>query len=74
MSPETITRENTLFIKISQNAQVYNERDCGWWDDAVCGGLVALVGIPRPGSACPDSDSLGKLYKAMDSEESAFPL
>ena len=64
--PEIITPEYSLFIKILQNVQVCSEKDNGWQDEAVYGGLIAMKDIPRLGSLFPDSDSLGTLFKAME--------
>jgi len=65
-SPEAITPEYSLFIKISQNVLACSEKDSGWQDEAVYGGLIAMRDVPRLGSLPPDSDSLGMLFKAME--------
>jgi len=66
VSPEIITPESSLFIKILQNVQNCGEKDNGWQDEAVYGGLIAMKDIPRLGSFFPDSNSLGTLFKAME--------
>ena len=66
-SPEIVTTpEYSLFIKILQSVQACSEKDNGWQDEAVYGGLIAMKDIPRLGSLFPDSESLGTLFKAME--------
>jgi len=65
VSPE-ITPESSLFVKILRNVQACSEKDNGWQDEAVYGGLIAMKDIPRLGSFFPDSNSLGTLFKAME--------
>jgi len=69
ISPETITPENILFIKISQNVQGCTKEDGGWQDDAVYGGLIAMRDIPGLGSFLPDTDTLGMLFKATEKSQ-----
>ena len=64
--PEIITPEDSLFINILQNIQTCSDKDNGWQDEAVYGGLVAMKDIPRLGSLFPDSGSLRTLFKAME--------
>ena len=66
VSPEIITPEHSLFIKILQNIQACGEKNNGWQDEAVYGGLITMKDIPRLGTFSPDSNSLGTLFKAMD--------
>jgi len=66
MVPETTTPEYALFSKILQNVQACSERDNGWQDEAVYGGLIAIQDIPRLGCLIPDSDFFGTLFKAME--------
>jgi len=68
-SPENITREYTLFMKISQNIRVCSEQEGGWQDEAVYGGLIAMKDIPELGSFLPNTDSLGMLFKAMEKSQ-----
>ena len=69
-SPETTTSEYTLFTKILQNVKTCREREGGWQDDAVYGGLTAMRDIPQLGSFHPDRDFLVTLSKAMESGNS----
>ena len=64
-SPVTPNQEHPLFVKISQNVQSRSERQGGWQDDAVYGGLVAMRDIPQLGLYLPDSNFLETLSKAM---------
>jgi hypothetical protein len=67
--PETPNLEDPLFIKISQNVQACSEKEGGWHDDAVYGGLIAMKGIPQLGSCLPDEKFLETLSKAMKKGE-----
>ena len=68
-SPETITPEYILFIKLLQNIQACSKGDDGWQDEAVYGGLIAMRDIPRLGSCLPDSGSFETLYEAMEKSQ-----
>ena len=68
-SPETITPEYILFIKVLQNVQACSKTDSGWQDEAAYGGLIAMRDIPRLGSCLPDSDTLETLYEAMEKSQ-----
>jgi len=65
-SQETTAPEEAFFIKILQNVQTCSEKENGWEDEAVYGGLIAARDIPRLGYLFPDIDSLGTLFKAME--------
>ena len=58
--------EYALFIKILQNVRARITQGCGWEDEAVYGGLIAIRDIPRLGSFPPDNDFLGGLFEAME--------
>ena len=65
-TPLGAATEYPLFTKILQNVKTCSEREGGWQDDAVYGGLVAMRDIPQLGSFHPDRDFLGTLSKAME--------
>ena len=65
-SPEITTPEYSLFIKVLQNVQACSEKDGGWQDEIVCGGLIAMKDIPRLGTFFPGRDFLGTLFRAME--------
>jgi hypothetical protein len=68
-SPATPNQEHPLFVKISQNVQSRSERQGGWQDDAVYGGLVAMRDIPQLGSCLPDDRFIETLSRAMMKNE-----
>jgi len=63
------TPEYILFSKILKNVQTCIEREGGWQDEAVYGGLIAIRDIPRPGSFLPEVEFLRTLSKAMEKEK-----
>ena len=68
MSPEIVTQES-LFIKILQNIRACSEKDDGWQDEAVYGGLIAMKDIPQLGSLFLDENSLGTLFKVLEEDK-----
>ena len=67
---EIPTPEYVLFSKIMRNVRACVEKEGGWQEEVVYGGLVAIRDIPRLGSCLPEGDSLRTLSKAMEKEES----
>ena len=69
VTSESPTPEYTLFSKIMRNVRTCIEKESGWQDEAVYGGLIAIRDIPRLGTCLPDRDCIRTLSKAMEKEE-----
>ena len=65
---EIPTPDHILFDKIMRNICTCVEKESGWQDEAVYGGLIAMRDIPRLRSYLPEDDSLQMLSKAMEKE------
>jgi len=65
----TPTPEYILFSKIMKNVQTCIEREGGWKDEAVYGGLIAARDTPRLGSFLPEVEFFRTLSGAMEKEE-----
>ena len=63
---ETSAPEDTLFSKIVKNVQTCIEREIGWQDEAVYGGLITMRDNPPLGPCPPDGDVLQTLYDVME--------
>jgi len=61
--------EYILFSKILKNVQTCIEREGGWQDEAVYGGLIAIRDIPRLGSFLPGVEFLQTLSNLMEKEK-----
>ena len=66
---ETPAIGDDLFCKIMYNVRACVEKEGGWWDEAVYGGLIAIRDIPRLGSCLPTAKSLQTLSEAMEGGE-----
>jgi hypothetical protein len=69
VSSETPTAEDVLFGKIMDNVRTCVEKEDGWRDEAVYGGLIAIRDIPGLGSCLPKVESLRTLSGAMEKGE-----
>ena len=67
-TPPGAATEYPLFTKILQNVKTCSEREGGWQDDAVYGGLIAMRDIPQLGSFHPGLDFLETLSRAMEKD------
>ncbi|KAF9778756.1 hypothetical protein BJ322DRAFT_489434 [Thelephora terrestris] len=61
--------EYTLLQRISMNVKVCSDRDGGWRDEAVYGGLVAIRDICRLGPCLPEVGFLQTLAEAMEEDK-----
>ncbi|KAF9642148.1 hypothetical protein BDM02DRAFT_2540649 [Thelephora ganbajun] len=66
VASETYTPENALFGKILKNIKICVEKEGGWQDEAVYGGLIVIRDIPRLGSYLPEVGFLETLSDAME--------
>ena len=48
-----------------QNVRTRVEKEGGWWDEAVYGGLIAIADIHGLGACLPEFESLQMLFRAM---------
>ena len=64
--PGTPIPEDILFDKIMHNIRACVEKEEGWWDEAVYGGLIAIADIPGLGTCLPEVESLRTLSRAME--------
>ena len=69
VASEDPTPEYTLFSKISTNVQTCSEREGGWQDEAVYGGLIAIRDIHRLGTCLPKVNFLKTLSYAMEKSD-----
>ena len=69
MSPQTSDLGDTLFSKIMHNIRTCIEKEGGWRDEAVYGGLIAIRDIPDLGTCPPTAEFLQALSKALEKEE-----
>ena len=72
MSLPTPTPEGALFSKIMGNIRACVEKEGGWSDEAVYGGLIAIRDIPGLESCIPNIEFLQTLSKAMEKEDKSF--
>ena len=63
---ETPTLDHKLFNKIMQNIQTCAEKEDGWHDEAIYGGLIVIRDIRRLESSLFDDGALQTLHDAMD--------
>lgn len=66
LTAETPTLDHTLFNKIIKSIQTCVEREDGWQDEAIYGGLIVIRDIHRQEHSLLDDDALQTLYDAMD--------
>ena len=71
-SSEISTPDDALFNRLLQNVKICSEREDGWQDEAVYGGLIAIRDIPRLGSCFPNDDLIRTLSNAMEKENKPF--
>jgi len=69
VSLENSVPEYTLFSKILKNVKTCIEKEGGWQNEAVYGGLIAIMDIPRLESCLPEVEFIQTLSKAMETEE-----
>jgi len=61
--------EYILFSKILKNVQTCIEREDGWQDEAVYGGLITVRDTPQLGSFLPEVEFLRTLSKVMEQDK-----
>ena len=66
---ETPVAADTCFHKIISNLRACAQKEGGWQDEAVYGGLIAIADIPGLGSCLPESESLQTLSRAIEKGE-----
>ena len=64
----TPSPDQILFNKIVRNIRTCAEKESGWQDEAVYGGLIAMKDIPLLESCLPEDDSIQLLSEAMEKE------
>ena len=69
LDPQSSYLGYPLFIRISQDVHIHSQKEGGWQDDAVYGGLIAMRDIPQLGACLPDDNSLEMLFRAMEDKE-----
>ena len=70
VTSENPTPEYALFDQVLQNVKSCGEQDDGWQDDAVYGGLIAIIDIPGLRFYLPTVEFLQTLSTAMEKGES----
>ena len=68
-SSGTLIPEDIFFNKIMHNIRTCVEKEGGWRDEAVYGGLIAIADIPGLGTCLPEFESLQMLSRAMEKGE-----
>ena len=63
-----LSPDHILFGKIMRNIRTCVQKESGWQDEAVYGGLIAIKDIPLLGSCLPEDDSIRILSEAMKKE------
>ena len=63
---ETPVIADTLFNQIIRNVRTCAQKEGGWQDEVVYGGLIAIADIPGLGTCLPEFESLQMLSRAME--------